>query len=97
MASRANDFRYVYANSFGLRLAGTEVVIQFGIIEDPSKPQDSQQEQVAIVTSLVGAKTLGAILNEAIRSYEAETNTIVPTPNLEELFGRAQRGVTPKS
>jgi hypothetical protein len=94
--NRARDFRYVYANSFGLGLAGNEMTIRFAIIEDPTKPAESQQEQVAVVTTLTGAKTIALMIMQAIQSYEIDTHTEVPTPNMQAIFATAHKSTATK-
>jgi hypothetical protein len=64
--------------------------MRFAITEDPSKPQD-QQEQVAVITSLSGAKTLAIMVLEAVKSYEDEAKTTVQTPNMDEVLAALRR------
>jgi len=56
----------------------SEVLIKFGIVEDPSKPNDSIQDEVGIVFTHASAKLLAYMLTKTIANYERDTKTEVP-------------------
>jgi hypothetical protein len=76
--SRNGDFKYFYSNSFGVSVSNEEMIIRFGVFEDPSNPNDSICEQVAVVVSLTGGKTLMQSLAAVIQRFEEGTKTTIP-------------------
>lgn len=75
---RNGDFKYFYANGFTVSVSNDEMIVKFGVIEDPSNPTDSICEQVAIVVSLTGGKTLAHSLMAVLERFEESTKTSIP-------------------
>ncbi len=75
---RSADFRYVYSNVFGVQLTTNELIVNFGLSEDVSRPEESNLEQVSVVLTLQSAKTLLTLLRAALEKLEADTGITIP-------------------
>ena len=75
---RSPDFRHVYSNAFGLQLTTNEMMINFGISEDASRPDESVLEQIGIVLNLSSAKLLSSLIDTVIRRFEADSGNQIP-------------------
>lgn len=95
MPTRAVDFRYIFANAFGMQIGQNEMTIKFGFTEDVSKPTESILEHVGVIVTLQSAKMLGLAISEAIGSFEKSNNITIPLPDtkLEEIHKIIKDGV----
>ncbi len=75
---RATEFRYVYANGLKLQFSGSEVILTFGIKEDPTAPDESLREEVAIAMVPSTAKILSRTLARTFEHFEAATGVTIP-------------------
>jgi hypothetical protein len=71
---RVSDFRWVFTNGFGLQITDNEVMLTFGMVQDPAKPNESVLEQVGCVMSPRSAKLLARILTDSISNWEKTSN-----------------------
>lgn len=76
--TRAKDFRYIYSNGIKLQFSQNEVMLFFGIKEDPTSQEDSLFEQVSVVMSPASAKLLAVTLTRTIEHFESSTHVQIP-------------------
>lgn len=68
----------MYSNAFGMQMNNNELLINFGISEDVTKPDESVLEQTCIVLNLPSAKLLMNLLGAVLGRFEADTQTTIP-------------------
>ena len=83
--NRSKDFRYVFANTFAVRLGDNDLTITFGMAE--GKDPEDMLEEVAVVMT---PRTLKIILNNLGNAFEAFESQIgeisVPPGKLPSSF-----------
>ena len=83
--NRSKDFRYVYANSFGVRLGDNDLTLTFGMHEG-GEPED-MMEEVALVMTPRTLKIMLNNLNNALQALESKIGEIpVPSGKLPSSF-----------
>lgn len=102
--NRSPDFRYVYANGVKMQFTPNDVMLFFGIKEDPSATEDVLLEQIAIAMNPATAKILAHTLTRTIEHFETTTNIQIPVDKaklegLENILASAsaQAKVSPTS
>jgi len=76
--NQSKDFRYVFANAFGLRMGENDLTLTFGMHEG-GDPKDMLEEVAVVMTP----RTLKIILNNlgnALKALEAQTGEIPVEP-----------------
>jgi Protein of unknown function (DUF3467) len=91
--TRSQDFRYVFANTFGITFGPQEVQVVFGIQSEPGTDSVTMEEQVGIIYTHVAAKLLAESLLHMIDNFEKATGSIVPLDQskidaLDEMLAR---------
>ncbi|MEO8927247.1 MAG: hypothetical protein ABI306_08795 [Caulobacteraceae bacterium] len=94
---QSSDFKYIFTNGFGLSFSGNEVIIKFGIVEDPSKPTESLLEQVGVVMTLPTVKTITYLLTKTMENFELANNMTVPldAAKIAEIDQQVNAGIAP--
>lgn len=82
MGNRASDFRYLFANAFGVAISDNDCRVIFGI-EEGGGP-DEMHEQLAVAMTLKTAKMLAAHLSKIIVHIEKASGTEIPL-DLEKI------------
>lgn len=72
--NRSNDFRYIFANAFGLRFSDNDVTLTFGIHEG-GDPED-MLEEVAVVMTPRTMKIIVNNISNVIEKFEADVGEI---------------------
>ncbi len=92
---RSAEFKYFYSNAFSLGMSSNELILRFGLAENPATPTD-MTDQVGVILSLVGAKSLAVALAETIKKFEADSHTTIPFPEdkLSEMRASLAAGMT---
>lgn len=99
---RSNDFRYVYANGLATAFTGSEAMIVFGIKENPGDSSQVMREEVAVMMSLLTAKTLALTLTRILEDLEKKTGQNVTIDQavrdrLEKILANAVVSPSPTS
>lgn len=76
--TRSKDFRYVYANAFGLGFGNNEVQLIGGIQTNPGTPDPAMEEQVALIFTHTSAKQIAQMLNMLIADLEEANGQTIP-------------------
>jgi hypothetical protein len=71
---RMPDFKYIYANGFGVQFGGVEFMLSFGIKE--SVVSDDITEQVGVILTPSSVKLLSVLLTKFVSAIEAESGEI---------------------
>ena len=93
--NRTPDFRYLFANSFGLQMNNNEVTVRFGYSEDVTRPEESILEQVGIIFTPASAKLLGITLTSIMESFERDTGTTIAVDDAKLAELKAAMKATP--
>jgi Protein of unknown function (DUF3467) len=91
---RSPDFRYLYTNGVKIQFSPHDVMLYFGVKEDPSSADDALLEQIAVAMNPSTAKILAQTLTRTIEHFESATNTEIPVDKarlerLEEILASA--------
>ncbi len=93
-STRSNLFRYVYTNGFSLQVANGEVIIRFGLAEDPDEPE-ILHEEVGVVMNVQNLKGLSVTLSKVVESMEKTVGEFIEVPenyslDIDEAIKRAE-------
>jgi hypothetical protein len=89
---KSNDWRVVYANTFGLVFGDNDVRITLALDQDPQKPGTELLEQVAVMMTPRTAKILAHTLSFVIANYEVAHGVIsMPQEIIDKLNAGLQQ------
>lgn len=89
--SRAEAFRYVYINAFGMQMNEFEVRLSCAFYEDVAAPEESTVEVVGLVMHPRTAKLLAHSLSKALSEWEQNNFPIpIPAEKLSEIEAQIQ-------
>jgi hypothetical protein len=94
-SGRTKDFRYIYSNGQKISFSGNEVILVFGIKEDPSTADDNILEEVGVAMTLATAKLLAVTLTRTVEHFESTNKTVILVDqtrieNLEKILRAAE-------
>jgi hypothetical protein len=74
---KTKDFRFVFANTFGLKMSDGDVTLMLGHEEQFSATDKTVYEEVGVNMTHRAAKLLSVLLTEAVRDFE-DANGPIP-------------------
>ena len=76
--TRSQDFRFVYANTFGLSFGPNEAQVKFGIQQNPGTDDTLMEEQVGVIFSHAAIKMFVLMLSKVIANFEEAAGKEIP-------------------
>jgi len=77
--TRAEGFRYVYANTVGVQFMGPDGILTFSVFRNPADDKEGAEEQVAIGMNAPAIKALAITLSRVIENFEKAAGSEIPT------------------